>query len=146
MIAPIHVPLEDQGAKAYDEEMAVPMQLELITLEKKRSCHGYFGGGEIVGFQYQTDGELGWHITTSLPSQFSHVHDYWVAGGNFYNITRTGAIGNRLLFEIARSGGCQQCREIANYTNQPVVDISPAEKQVVLEAIADWEKPGSGQD
>jgi hypothetical protein len=138
--------LEGGGANASDEERATLMQQELRTLEKMRSCHGYFGGGQIVGFQYQTDEGVGWHITTSLPSQFSHAHDYWVEDGNFHSIARTEAIGNRLLFVIAANGGCQQCRAIANYTNQPVVDISPAEKQVVLEAIADWEKPESGRD
>src|SRR5579863_6832003 len=41
---------------------------------------------KIIGIQYQGGGgEIAWHITTWLPSQFSHVHQYWVgADGNFY--------------------------------------------------------------
>ncbi|MGA2274863.1 MAG: hypothetical protein ABSH00_15000 [Bryobacteraceae bacterium] len=85
------------------------------------------------------------NTATQLSSQFNHSHDYWVADGNFPSIARTEAAGRGLLFVIERNRGCQQCREIANHTNQPVADIGPAEKQAVLGAIAEWEKPESGQ-
>jgi hypothetical protein len=103
---------------------------ELRNLKQTRSRVGDFGGGKIIGFQYQGDEGIGWHITTLLPSS-RNSHDYWVADDIFYNITRTEVTGYRLILLIA---------------SQPAVDITSTEKQVVLEAIAEWEKSESRQD
>ena len=95
---------------------------------------------KITGIQYQSDGEIAWHITTWLPSQFSHVHDYWVgADRSFYSIARIQTSASRWLLVIADNAVCQQCQEIANHTNRPVVDMSPAEKRLVLDAITEWD-------
>jgi hypothetical protein len=94
--------------------------------EKKQRCVGVFGNYTVNGFLYEDQtGELGWHITAW--SQHGPIHDYWVSGTTFYSMSihYFYKMTNRTLIEIF----------------DPIPNLDKEEREAVMEAIKEWEKP-----
>jgi hypothetical protein len=90
---------------------------------------GEFGDYTVVGFKYQDAcGQTGWPVT-SWQTGFDPVHDFWVSGRNFHPVS----------LHFFYKGTAVNFIEI--YDPPIATGIDQAEREAVLKAIAEWEKP-----
>lgn len=104
------------------------MAEEHHQLEVRLRRSGIFDGRTINGFQYEDElGELAWHIST-WPISGDPIEDYWVTGGEFYEIVGLHFAVNMLPLNRIEVG-------------RLITGIDPVKRDTILNAIADWEKP-----
>lgn len=90
---------------------------------RRQHRQGFFDGFNISGFQYEDlNSDLAWHIT-AWPGR-DPVNSYWVTGGKFFGV-RIDFIMNESQIEIFNEIG----------------KVDAKEKEAVLKAITEWEKP-----
>jgi len=94
--------------------------------QTKDNRKGVFGDYTVMGFKFENpDGELGWHIT-AWRDGIDPIHDYWVAGKDFYSVA----------IHYFYKGSPINVIEI--YRPAITEHIESAERKVVLEAISEW--------
>jgi hypothetical protein len=106
---------------------------ESTQWQTKDNRKGVFDDYTVMGFKFQNpDGEMGWHISASRTG-INPIHDYWVAGKDFYSVTihyfYKGTPIN--LIEIYRP-----------HINE---HVDADERKAVLKAIAEWMLPSSDE-
>jgi hypothetical protein len=88
---------------------------------------GAFDGRIMLGMQFEDErGIRGWHITTWTVEGTSHIDDYWIENGKFYEMLR---------------------RDISGYPGVPsrietgrlVVEIEAKKRDTILKGLAQWE-------
>jgi hypothetical protein len=97
---------------------------------KKMHRRGAFDGWVVIGFQYESqDGEIAWHITAWPMAD--PIHDFWISGREFYEVSihYFYQMTNRTLIEIF----------------EPIKNLDAKEREAVLKAIDEWDKPESGE-
>jgi hypothetical protein len=90
-------------------------------IKRSELKNGTFGEFTVYGVQYERNGELAWCIDTSFPD-----HMYWVVRGEIHGRSL------QLL--------CDPPNETQNGISG-VIEIAEDEKEAVLKAIAEWDKP-----
>lgn len=104
------------------------MESEQHSLTKKMDRKGVFDGRNVQGFQYQNERMvLAWHINT-WPNSGDPIEDYWVENGEFYEIVGRHFAVNMLPINRIETG-------------RRIIEMEPAKRDSILNAIAEWEKP-----
>jgi len=100
---------------------------ELIrNWEPQISRTGTFSGYSVQAIKYRSErGDVGWH-TTSWPLR-DPIHSFWIENGAFHSV--------RIYFSAYSTG--RTIIEIFGI----IENIDTEERNAVLEAIAEWEKP-----
>jgi hypothetical protein len=103
------------------------MSEEMKPLKRLSHRMGVFANYQMYGFQYEGEnGQRAWHIT-SWRSNHNPVKNYWVA--------------DRQFFAMSVSIGCDYENHTLLQTFGLVTDMKEEEKQAILNAICEWEKP-----
>jgi hypothetical protein len=97
------------------------------TLELKLQRSGWFHGRRVDGWQYGNErGELAWHVRT-WPNSGDPIDDYWVEGGEFYEVTGLHIAMNMLPMNRIETG-------------RRIIEMDVEKKDAILNAIVEWEK------
>jgi hypothetical protein len=96
-----------------------------LRLKLQRS--GWFDGRRVDGSQFEDErGDLAWHIKT-WPDSGDPIEDYWVEGGEFYEVVELQSAMDDLALNRIETG-------------RRITGIDPAKRTGILNAIAAWEK------
>ncbi len=96
-----------------------------LRLKLQRSA--WFDGRRVDGSQFEDDrGDLAWHIRT-WPDSGEPIEDYWVEGGEFYEVVELHSDMDNLAMNRIETG-------------RRITGIDPAKRTGILNAIAEWEK------
>lgn len=88
---------------------------------------GVFDGRIVLGIQMADErGRLAWHITT-WTNGHDPVEDYWVEGGNFYEVT-----GVHIAVDIGPRNRIE--------TGRLITGMDAEKNTTILDAIAKWER------
>jgi hypothetical protein len=103
------------------------MEQVLPHLDLIENHQGVFGDYTITGDKLQTSaGDVGWQITSK--SKRGSAHDFWVVGRNFH----------RASIDFFHKGG----NNLLQVSETPITsEIEQAERDAMLKAIDEWEKP-----